>query len=336
MQTPVARPLAFRNVQAQRVRFNSSAPPPPQQSALSNQSNHTALILAAIAGLGVGGYLLLKPVSDVASTAHSALDAAKGTGDNLNETLSSLAKASLPPGVFAIYQSAMQKTGGLDGLLSSLKNDDFQKVLGEIKEHGGDDVKRIVEKVESALSSAKGDVSKLDWKKLASDLKGELPKDKQQLIDVFIGKIPDSADIEKLIAKAKDAAGDQLKAAEAAAGKVWKSVEEARKDGKGQADAFLAGLKQATPNDVDELVKQLKDVGKSAGLPTEEIEAWIKSKGGDKLDPEALGKQFEDKLRAALKFLPAEPEQIVKQVEQVSPSVAKLLQQALEQVKANK
>ena len=40
---------------------------------------------------------------------------------------------------------------------------------------------------------------------------------------------------------------------------------------------------------------------------------------------------MDEKLKTAAKFLPGDPKDLVKQVETVSPSVAKLLQQAMEQ-----
>jgi hypothetical protein len=109
----------------------------------------------------------------------------------------------------------------------------------------------------------------------------------------------------------------------------------------------------AAPEDVDDLVKQIKEAAKKAGLPADTIEGWLKSKAEDKkIDAEALvsrplplpilqhlthqGKQVEDKLRTAAKFLPNDPQDLVKQVEQVSPSIAKLLQQALEEAEVIK
>ena len=49
---------------------------------------------------------------------------------------------------------------------------------------GGDDVKRIIEKVEAKIKDAKGNVQSVDWKGLASDLKKELPKEQQKYVDV--------------------------------------------------------------------------------------------------------------------------------------------------------
>jgi len=88
--------------------------------------------------------------------------------------------------------------------------------------------------------------------------------------------------------------------------------------GKGQADAFLKGLKDAAPTDVDDLIKQLKDAAKSAGLPADMAEAWLKAKVEDgKVDAEAMGKQVEDKLKTTAHFIPGEPKDLIKQVEQI-------------------
>jgi len=111
-------------------------------------------------------------------------------------------------------------------------------VIDEAKKVGGDDVKRIISKVENKLKDAKGKYQDIDWKSLAQEL--------QHLVDTFIGKIPDKDDINKLIAKAKEQGAEQIKAAEKAASKVWEQVEKAKKEGKGQANALVTGLKQGT------------------------------------------------------------------------------------------
>lgn len=107
----------------------------------------------------------------------------------------------------------------------------------------------------------------------------------------------------------------------------------------------------AAPGDVDELIKQLKGAAEKAGLPADTIESWVKSKADEKnLDveeivssprtllnkPDIQSKQLEDKLRTAAKFLPNDPQDVIKQVESISPSVAKLLQQAMEQAEVIK
>ena len=50
--------------------------------------------------------------------------------------------------------------------------------------------------------------------------------------------------IDDMIKKAKEMGGDQLKQVEQAASKILAEVNKAKKDGKGQADAFISGLKQ--------------------------------------------------------------------------------------------
>ena len=61
---------------------------------------------------------------------------------------------------------------------------------------------------------------------------------------MLIGKLPSKEDIDGMIKKAKEVGEDQLKQVEQAAGKILQEVNKAKKEGKGQADAFLAGLKQ--------------------------------------------------------------------------------------------
>lgn len=43
----------------------------------------------------------------------------------------------------------------------------------------------------------------------------------------------------------------------------------------------MALTSSAAPGDVDALVKQVKDAAKSAGLPADTIESWLKSKAED-------------------------------------------------------
>ena len=61
---------------------------------------------------------------------------------------------------------------------------------------------------------------------------------------MLIGYIPDKADFDQMIKKIRSEAADQVKQLEAASSKVWQQVEKAKKEGKGQADSFLKGLKQ--------------------------------------------------------------------------------------------
>lgn len=90
----------------------------------------------------------------------------------------------LPPGAFALYSHLSKHEGGINGFLSSLKDKDLKEVLEELKRAGGDDIKRIVEKVQKKVDEAKGNVDKVDWKGLAQDLKGELPEGSQKVVDV--------------------------------------------------------------------------------------------------------------------------------------------------------
>jgi hypothetical protein len=61
---------------------------------------------------------------------------------------------------------------------------------------------------------------------------------------MLIGKLPSKEDVDRMITKAKDMGEDQLKQVEQAASKIMAEVNKAKKEGKGQADAFLAGLKE--------------------------------------------------------------------------------------------
>jgi hypothetical protein len=65
---------------------------------------------------------------------------------------------------------------------------------------------------------------------------------------MLIGYIPGKEDIDAYVNKLKAEGKEQLKQVEASASKILQEVEKARKDGKGQADAFLKGLKQGKSN----------------------------------------------------------------------------------------
>lgn len=307
-------------------------PPPPPPSNGGGGSNHTVIILAAIAALAGGGYYLLKPVSDAAYAAKGVVNSASSAGGHAADSLGLLAQSVLPPGALLIYQKLASSEGGINGLLSNLKDKDLQGVLDEIKKVGGDDVKRVVEKVEKKVKEAKGDVQKVDWKSLAQELKDELPASGQKAVDVLIGQIPSKEDYDQFVNKIKTEGEKKKKEIEASASKILQKVEQAKKEGKGTADAYIKGLKEAAPADVDDLIKQIKGAAKEAGLPADQIESWLKTKAEDgKVDVEAMVKQLEGKLRTAAKFMPVEPKEVVSTVKQFSPSLAELLASTMKQ-----
>ena len=61
-----------------------------------------------------------------------------------------------------------------------------------------------------------------------------------------------------------------------------------------------------------------------------------RSPGHSRIAADTQANNIDDKLKTAAKFLPNDPEELVKQVDAVSPSIAKLLQQALEQAEVIK
>lgn len=83
-----------------------------------------------------------------------------------------------------IYSNIANQPGGINGFLNNLKSGDLQTVIGEIKKVGGDDVKRVVEKVEAKVKEAGGKPENVDWQALAVDLKKELPPSGQKAVDV--------------------------------------------------------------------------------------------------------------------------------------------------------
>jgi len=290
------------------------------------------MVLAALGALGVSGYVYLKPVREAAKVASSTVDAVKGQTDGLSQSLSGVAQSFLPPGAFALYSHIASQEGGVTGFLSNLQNKDLQSVIDEVKKVGGDDAKRIIEKVEKKLQAAKGDVKKMDWKSLVEELKSELPASQQKLVDNFVGMVPTKEDFDQYVNKAKSVGQDSLKEIETQSKKVLERVEKARKDGKSQADAFIAGLKDASPADVDSLISQLKETAKKAGLPADAAESWLRNKAeAGKVDAEDLAKQLQGRLQTVARFLPGQPKDLVNQVSQISPSLGQLLLQAMQQ-----
>lgn len=180
-------------------------------------------MLGALGLIAVGGYIYLKPIRDVASKVNSTLETAKETVDaatakaknaasvaadtagaaadkakdvaesagidvpaNAPDAMDGLLKALLPSGAYMIYNqfSGTLESGNWGGLLSNLQDADIQGSLDQLKQLGGEDVKRVVEKVQAALDKANGKVQNVDWKKLSQDLSKELPKEYKQWVDV--------------------------------------------------------------------------------------------------------------------------------------------------------
>lgn len=194
-----------------------------------NPAQGQGLVLGALGLIAVGGYIYLKPIRDVASKVNSTLESAKETvdaatakaknvasaaadtagaaadkakdvaesagievPDSAPDAMDGLLKALLPGGAYMIYNqfSGSLKDGNWGGLLSNLKDTDIQGSLDQLKKLGGDDVKKVVEKVQAALDKAGGKVENMDWKKLANDLSKELPKEYQQWVSVSLGRSP--------------------------------------------------------------------------------------------------------------------------------------------------
>ncbi|KAK4684706.1 hypothetical protein P7C73_g5461, partial [Tremellales sp. Uapishka_1] len=325
----VAIPKAFP-----RRAYATQTPPSATHAPESHISKHGPMyiVLAVILAGGTAGYLYIKPMRDVASATHQAINSAKSGSDGLSGIAGGVAQAVLPAGVFGIYSHLASQDGGLEGYLSKLKDGDLESALEPLKKYGGKDVARIVEKIEKKVKEAGGKPSDIDWKGLVDELKGELGATGSKAVDMVTDRLPSSKDIDAMVEKAKSIGQEQLKGLEDSASKILQQVQQAKKDGKSGTDSFINGLKDVAPADLDSLIKQLKDAGNKAGLPSDTIESWLKAKGEEgKVDAEAMAKQLQDKLRTVSKFIPGEPKDLVKQVEKVSPSLAKLLAEALQQ-----
>lgn len=109
-------------------------------------------------------------------------------------------------------------------------------------------------------------------------------------------------------------------------------MEKAAKDKKDVGDAFVEGVKDAAPGDVEKLIKELKETAKSVGIPADQIESWLQDQAGDAAkDAAKWAETFQQHLDTAAKWLPGEPQFIVDKVSEVSPSLGKILDSLLKE-----
>lgn len=331
------------------------------------------LVLGALALISIGGYVYLKPIRDVASKINSTMEAAQETvdqakakakevanvaadkagaaaetaknvaeqagvdvPDSAGDAMDGVLKSLLPGGAFVVYQQLAKqvKSGDFGGILSNLQDADMQSTLDHLKQLGNEDVTRVVNKVQAALDKANGKVTELDWKKLSQDLTKELPKEYQQWVTFLVGKVPSMDDFDKYVADAKKLGKEKLGDLNTAADKVYKKVEAASKDGKSVGDAFVEGVKETAPEDINKFVDQLRKTAKDAGLPADAIENYLRSKAVDSVDSaEAWARDIEKTVTTAARWIPVETDTVVKQVSSISPALGKLLDEVLKDAK---
>lgn len=141
-------------------------------------------------------------------------------------------------------------------------------------------------------------------------------------------------DFNKYIDDAKKLSKEKLKELNDAADKVYKKVEKASKDGKSVGDAFVNGVRETAPEDINKFVESLKKTAKDAGLPADAIESWARSQAIDSIDSaEEWAKDIESKVNLAIKWIPVEPETVVTQVSAVSPSLGNILDELIKNAK---
>lgn len=192
-----ARPRVAQQAQKiQQVRFNSSS------SGGSGDIPNT-VILATLCAIAAGGYIYLKPIRNVAKKVDEATESLQGYGQKAQklaeqgaERASELAKEGAtkladqgPSGLMDLAgmiwpAGAALATGGIGGLLTQLKGGDLDNVIEKLKKYGGDDVKNIVDEVQTALNKAGNDPTKVDWKALAQSLSKQYGGKYQSTIDV--------------------------------------------------------------------------------------------------------------------------------------------------------
>jgi hypothetical protein len=100
----------------------------------------------------------------------------------------------------------------------------------------------------------------------------------------------------------------------------------------------IAAYCAADSEDLDKIIKQVKDVAKKAGIPADQIESWVASKGG-KIDTEQLVRQVrslaevgQGKLEGAANLV--DSDKVVSTVKGFSPALASLLSLTLSQAGA--
>lgn len=147
---------------------------------------------------------------------------------------------------------------------------------------------------------------------------------------MIAGSVPSTEELEKYVKKIKEEHADQLKQLEAAADKVYKSVEKAVKEGDDAGRAFVKGIQNATPEDVEKLVGDLKKTAQEAGLPANQIESWLKDKAKDSA---AYAQQLQDQFNKFIDFVP-EPEAVVKQATALSPALGKIVEELVKEAQA--
>jgi hypothetical protein len=151
---------------------------------------------------------------------------------------------------------------------------------------------------------------------------------------MLVGKIPSVDDFNDLTKKLKAEGKDKLKDLEAAASKVYKNVETAAKDQKNAGDAFVAGIKATSDDDLDALAKALKGLCRDAGLPADTVVDYARDKAKDGAKhAEQFAKQVQDKFDLAAKWLPVDEETAVKAASDISPSLGKMVKELLDEAK---
>lgn len=157
----------------------------------------------------------------------------------------------------------------------------------------------------------------------------------------LIGKVPTSDDVEAYFQKIKEASKDQLKKLDDAANQVYKSIEKASKEGKNTGEAFVQGVTDATPDDINNFVQQVKDVAKSVGIPADQLESYLKVKAKDSINnAQEWADSIQNNAETFIKWSPIDGDTIVERVSEFSPSMGKvvkeLLKDAEEKIKKGK
>lgn len=314
------------------------------------------IVLAVLVGGGGALVYYTKPIRELAQKAQGALDTAKdSTGQATSFATSAANAAGLGP-VFALSQvaySKIQEYGGLskilDDISADIKNQDIPAALNKIKKVGGKDVEPYLNEVEKAIKEAKGKVSDVDWQGILAKIQDSAGDELKSIINFIKPYIPASGPVIAALAsgnfetisstltkKIKEEGGDQLKELEATAKKLYSKAEEVTKDKQLDVQSLIKQLKEVDGEDLDKVIKQVKDLARKAGLPADTIESWLAEKGG-KFDTDA----FVKKAQSLAESGPAsvvkdqvqnfDTDKAVEAVKTISPALASLLALTLSQ-----
>lgn len=112
---------------------------------------------------------------------------------------------------------------------------------------------------------------------------------------------------------------------------MYKSIEKASKDGKDKGEAFVKGITDATPDDLNNMIDQVKDMAKSVGIPADQIEHYLKVKAKDSItNAQEWADTIQNNAETFIQWSPVGPDTIVEKVSEFSPAMGKVVKELLD------